>query len=262
MTRLRALTLGLLLAMVLASIALPGRLGGSFALLSETESLTGGVSSGQWLARITVTKAVEGEQEFTFDTGATPGCDEDTTIGNGESFSCTFNATGDTSYTIAETAVDGWAAPSIACTPEGAVTVPPASGDPYTISFDLDPGDDVTCTFTNVLAIGDITIAKTAAGGSGSATFGFTTTIPGCEDASITVATDDSESRDCGDQPAGSYVIAEDALEGWTLTAIACSGEGSSFRYAATTGPSNSRAAAGCPCRTSSAARSSERASR
>jgi hypothetical protein len=241
----RGLLLGLVFASAIALMVLPGRFAGSYATFMDTETLTGSVGSGEWLATITVTKAVDSTQAFAFTTGDTPGCDADTTLANGERFACTFDARGDTTYTISEIAVEGWAAPAIECGPAEGVQVPPDSPDAFSVAFDLEPGDEVACSFTNTPETGDITIQKTASGGAGSTTFDFTSDIPGCEDVAISVAADASNTHVCQDKAAGSYVITEQAEDGWTLADIECTGAGSSFLYGSAEGQTHEAFQAG-----------------
>ena len=108
-------------------------------------------------------------------------------------------------------------ATSRATTPARAVTT-----TTRTATFDLDPGEDITCTFVNVLP-GTITITKVADPEDGT-DFDFQTTGGnGLDDFSLDV--DDDATLDDTETftvPAGDYSVAEDLLPDWDLVDIDC----------------------------------------
>ncbi len=118
----------------------------------------------------------------------------------------------------------GWVFTSLTCSDEddpsgGSVVVDDAA------AIDLQPGETVTCTFTNT-KLATITIEKTSdpAGGTG---FGFTATPP--FDGSATFTLDDGGSQPFGSLPPNeTYDFAETGLPtadpAWELTDISCLG--------------------------------------
>jgi hypothetical protein len=120
-------------------------------------------------------------------------------------------------YTVSEATPSGWALVGFACTLQGAPfgTKDPATG---TVSFVLDAGQDVVCTYQNT-KLGSITIGKTTlpAGGTG---FDFTTA--GLTPASFTLAGGGSQPF-TGLLP-GTYTVTEAPRPGWQLTDLVCAG--------------------------------------
>ena len=110
MMRRRSVLLSMIAAAAVALVLLSGHFAGSYAAFSEQKTLTGDVSSGYWLATITIKKAVATDDAFTFVADNVPGCDTDKTLANTETFSCTYNAIGgDDDYAISETLLPaGW----------------------------------------------------------------------------------------------------------------------------------------------------------
>ena len=105
-----------------------------------------------------------------------------------------------------------------------------SSGDVVTrtATFELDPGETVTCVFTNVLD-GSITIIKQADPADGT-DFGFTTQGAGLSAFSL----DDDENGTLSDtrtflslDPSSGYQVAESALAGWDLDKVECNTTGS-----------------------------------
>ncbi len=116
-------------------------------------------------------------------------------------------------YTVTESATSGWTLTGLVCAdPDGGSSVDLGT---RTAAIDLDPGETVTCTFTNVNR-GTIVIVKNTVGGNN--TFSFTgglgpfnlTTVGGA--ASTTFV----------NQTAGTYAVIESALANWTLTGLTC----------------------------------------
>ena len=93
-----------------------------------------------------------------------------------------------------------------------------------TANFDLDPGEDIICTFVNVLP-GTITITKVADPSDGT-DFGFTTT-GGNGLADFSLDDDNDTNATLPDTqtftvPAGAYTVDETTLAGWDLDEIEC----------------------------------------
>ncbi|MGH2697472.1 MAG: prealbumin-like fold domain-containing protein [Actinomycetota bacterium] len=118
----------------------------------------------------------------------------------------------------------GWRLTNLACTdPDGGTTWSVAT---RTATIDLDPGEDVTCTFTNTEE-GTITIIKDALPNSPQ-DFGFSTT-GGLTPATFTLDDDGagSNQRTFSDLLPGTYSVSENAdPAGWQLTDITCVGGG------------------------------------
>jgi hypothetical protein len=114
-------------------------------------------------------------------------------------------------YTVDELAKAGWDLSGISCDDND------SSGSGQTAEFNVDPGENVKCTFTNTQR-GTVTVAKTSdpAGGTG---FGFQPDA-GLGGAPFTL--DDGGSTAYSVAP-GSYDVSEVATPNWQLTNIGCS---------------------------------------
>ena len=114
-------------------------------------------------------------------------------------------------YDVAETVPTGWDLDTATCDD---------ASDPSAIT--LDPGEHVTCTFTDVQQ-GSITVVKNTVGGDGE--FGFTSTALG----GFSIATSgNTGSQDFTNlsassyQETGSYDVAETVPTGWDLDTATC----------------------------------------
>jgi len=114
-------------------------------------------------------------------------------------------------YSVTETAVAGWDLTSAVCDD---------GSDPSNI--DLDPGETVTCTFTNTIQRGRIIVDKVTDPPGSLQSFDFTTNYG----TGFSLA-DADPSNDSGDllpsSEAGSYSVTEAAVSGWELTSASCS---------------------------------------
>jgi hypothetical protein len=119
-------------------------------------------------------------------------------------------------YTVTEQVTAGWQLVDIACSGGSATTSDPATG---AASVDLQPGEDVTCSYANAQNAA-ITITKAALGGTAGDRFTFTGDLAG------TIESGQSLSHNF---PAGTYAISEVIPDGWDLTNIACNGGTVSF---------------------------------
>ena len=108
----------------------------------------------------------------------------------------------------------------------------PSSGDVATAlaTFHLDPGETVTCVFTNVER-GTITIIKNAQPDSVQ-DFAYTTTGSGLSGFSLDDNGNNSDTlsntKTFENLVAGSYSVTEGSVAGWELTSIDCTGQGGS----------------------------------
>ena len=119
------------------------------------------------------------------------------------------------SYTIDESALAGWDLTNVAISGDsdgGSATT--ASG----AIVDLDPGENITVTFSNRKR-GSITVVKITDPAGDPAVFNFTSPVL----AAFTLS--DGGSQPFTDLVAGSYTIDEAALAGWDLTNVAISGD-------------------------------------
>ncbi|MEZ0395424.1 MAG: hypothetical protein ABWK53_03195 [Anaerolineales bacterium] len=116
-------------------------------------------------------------------------------------------------YTVTEAASAGWTLTGLLCTdPDGGSTVNPLT---RTAVIDLDPGETVTCTFTNANR-GSLVIIKNTVGGDN--TFAFTGDL-----GSFNLSTaGGTASTVFVNQPAGTYAVTESNLADWSLTGLAC----------------------------------------
>jgi len=123
----------------------------------------------------------------------------------------TFAALVPTIYTVTEASVAGWRLIDIVCTGGSVVASNPAAGNAV---IDLQPGEDVVCTYSNAKN-GTITITKNAAGAAGGDAFVFAGDLAG------TVGNGQSLSGAFAD---GTYAISEIVPAGWDLADIVCTG--------------------------------------
>src|SRR6185503_12262577 len=102
----------------------------------------------------------------------------------------------------------------------GTPTVPNLANG--SVSIGLDNGESITCTFTNTLRQGGITIIKQAIGGDN--TFNFTSTAPGAAGFALTTS-GGLASRIFSSLSPGTYTFTEVGLPlRWQLTALTCVG--------------------------------------
>jgi hypothetical protein len=128
-------------------------------------------------------------------------------------------------YTITEVAPPGWSLQGATC-----VGGPFGGGGVYTSGTPivLDPGESIACTFTNVQSspppgAASITVDKITVPGGGPA-FPFTVaTGAGATVSAFSLADTDTSHTTLG-LSAGTYVVAEATVAGWTLSGATCSG--------------------------------------
>jgi plastocyanin len=161
--------------------------------------------------------AVGGDDTFSYTasgSGIPPSFSITTTGGSG---SQTFSNLASGSYTVTEQGPPaGWAFTGLACIdPDGGTTV---SGQTATI--DLDPGETVTCTFTNTRQ-GTVVINKSAVGGDD--TFSYTASGSGIPPSFSITTTGGSGSQTFSNLASGSYTVTEQGPPaGWAFTGLAC----------------------------------------
>ncbi len=115
-------------------------------------------------------------------------------------------------YAVAETPVGGWRTTST-CTSSLGGTENPAA-------ISLQPGETVTCVFTNV-QLGTVIINKVTDPAGSTQSFPFVTTVPG-GNFSLTGAAPNN-SRTVGNVAPGTYSVTESVPAGWALTDSSCS---------------------------------------
>jgi hypothetical protein len=121
-------------------------------------------------------------------------------------------------YDVTESAVAGWDVTNISCDDDN------STGTGNTANLVVASGEDVTCTFTNTIQLGNIVVVKQTDPDGSSEDFGFTSNYGGA--FSLT----DGQQNDSGpllpSSEAGAYSVAEDAEAGWDLTSAVCTGDG------------------------------------
>ena len=127
------------------------------------------------------------------------------------------DATG--TYTVTETPADGWVT-TIAC--DDGSSTSPSTGTDGVATINVDPGETVTCTYTNT-QLGAIEIIKDAVPDS-TEDFSFTTTGTGLTDFTLS----DEATEGFTDLLPGVYTVAETPLADWTLANIVCTSSGGS----------------------------------
>lgn len=157
---------------------------------------------------------------------------DDFTIAEGDENGMTFETLGIGDYTFTEEFLAGWRVQSIFCAGQQSPSNILINLGAGSVTVSLTAGDDITCTFTNVedadTVPGSITIVKDWGEDEGVDTTFTVSENLGVDDNSFTLM--DSEGADRmafeGIAP-DTYTFFEDALAGWTLTAITCEGQDS-----------------------------------
>ena len=125
-------------------------------------------------------------------------------------------------YTITEDALAGWNLTNLTCTGDtdsgSTIDIPNRN-----VAIDLDEGENITCTFENKKQA-SITIVKDSIPNDGGATFNFTATGGLGSPFTLTDPGDTTEAFP-GLTTFQTYTITEDALAGWNLTNLTCTGD-------------------------------------
>lgn len=170
---------------------------------------------------IVVAKAVtEGDGEFGF-TGDWLDPPEFSIATEGGAGTRTFADVDPGSYTVTEASQDGFEGTDLTCA-DGDPDGEPSSADGLVGSIELDPGETVTCAYTNA-PWGMLLVDKQTDPAGATQEFGFGWGPPG-EDGESFVLTDAGEPFATGPVGPGEYRITEETVPGWTLTDITCTG--------------------------------------
>ncbi len=183
------------------------------------------------LGSITIVKDFEGTPSGDVDASFTgSGSLGNFTLADGEEE--VFSGLGAGSYTFTEANMAGWALKSIFCSGQSSPSAITINLGGQSASVELGASEHITCTFTNseddTPGPGAITVIKDWVGGTGagpdatfttSANFGLTGNTFDLMDAT------DQDRRLFSDLEPGSYTVTEDAMDGWTVTAINCSSD-------------------------------------
>lgn len=171
--------------------------------------------------RIVVAKAVDGADgtfSFTGDWLDSPEFTVTTSDGTGAEI---FDAVPPGSYTVAESDEDGYETTDLSCV-DGDAEGRPSSDADLVGSIALDPGETVTCTFTNV-EWGVLVVDKTTDPSGSSQEFAFEWGAAGEPGEGFTL-TDASPPFSTAPLAPGEYVVTELDAAGWELAAITCTG--------------------------------------
>ncbi len=129
------------------------------------------------------------------------------------------------SYTVTEsTPPGGWDFTSLACVDEdNGSTV-----NGQTANIDLDPGETVTCTYTNTLQTGSVELKKSWIGTPGSATLRIGSSAGGSEIDSATVTSNGTTGANT--VPTGTYYVSESVTNAGDYTSsLSCTKNGSNY---------------------------------
>ena len=125
-------------------------------------------------------------------------------------------------YSVSEDSKTGWDLTDLACSDSAQDDADDSntSVGTRTATFDVQPGEEITCVFTNTKR-GSITIEKQTIGGDGE--FDFTSAdVTEFDSAQLA---DDETAGPVLVVP-GNYSVSEDSKTGWDLTDLACSDSG------------------------------------
>jgi len=141
--------------------------------------------------------------------------DSDPTLSNTK----VFNGLTSGTYTITEESASEWTLASKSCVSSGTGSV--ATETTNGVSINYVGGEDVTCTFTNTINTGSITVTKYTEPAGFNQFFTFNL---GGAATSSTELIDDS-SHLFGNLLPGDYTLSEDVPSGWDLSGITCDSE-------------------------------------
>src|SRR5215210_4081140 len=132
-------------------------------------------------------------------------------------------------HTVSETALAGWSLTGLVCTGAGGDSSTSLAN--RTATLDIDPGEDVVCTFTNTKHA-SLTVVKVTDPASDPQDFDFDLTgagVPADLDLDTDAANATLPSQDTFDLDAsklGAHTVSETAQAGWGLTNLVCTGAG------------------------------------
>lgn len=123
-------------------------------------------------------------------------------------------------YTVTEGLVSGWELESVTCTSNQRSLLP--TTEPIR-TIDLQPGEHVGCTFTNVAKNSSLTIIKDAVPDSAQ-DFGYAMNGAGFVEFVLDDDTDPllSNTASFTSLPAGEYTVTEGLVPGWALSGVSC----------------------------------------
>jgi uncharacterized repeat protein (TIGR01451 family) len=121
-------------------------------------------------------------------------------------------------YSSTEAAAAGFDLTNISCDDANSANASSGNTGTRTATFKVDPGETVTCTFTNTKQA-EISVKKVTDPSGDPATFGFT--------GDITATLGDGQTADAFVAP-GTYHVTEGAKTGWNLSNISCDNGNSS----------------------------------
>jgi hypothetical protein len=159
-------------------------------------------------------------QDFAFTSNLLGGfsLDDDGGQGNPISNTIVFADLLPATYVVTETLLSNWDLTNLSCT--GPATTNPGTGR---VSIQLDPGEDITCTFENTKR-GTVTIIKDATPDHGQ-DFGFSGDLGGFTlDDDGPAGSAVSNTRSFTQVRPATYVVTETLVTGWDLTGIPCTG--------------------------------------
>ena len=154
-----------------------------------------------------ITDPTTATQKFDF-TGDAAG-----SIGNGESITVGNLVPG--TYTSTETALTGWDLTGLSCDDGASATPSTVSLADAKATFKLDPGETITCTFTNTQR-GHIIVKKITDPTGSSQSFEFDS------DYGSNFFLKDGQSNDSGPLVPNTYSVSELTPTGWSLTGSSC----------------------------------------
>ncbi|HWK92355.1 MAG TPA: hypothetical protein VNR17_08815 [Luteimicrobium sp.] len=171
--------------------------------------------------RIVVVKAVRGDDAAFDFTGTWPGGGDFSITTDGGTGSQAFDDVAPGEYTLTEAGRTGFEGTRLVCT-DGVPGGTASTVDGLTGTIALDPGETVTCTYTNT-QWGVLAVDKTTVPAGASTRFGFVWGPEGGTQEPFTLADRDEPFTTAPLEP-GSYTVTEDGVDGWRLTSLVCTG--------------------------------------
>ncbi|MFI2102611.1 hypothetical protein ACH436_04925 [Isoptericola sp. NPDC019693] len=172
------------------------------------------------LGRVVVVKAVDGaDAEFGF-TGSWLDPEEFTITTSGGTGARTFENVAPGEHVLSELARDGYEGTELVCA-DGVEDGADSTVDGLVATIGLDPGETVTCTYSNT-QWGVLVVDKATEPASGQE-FGFSWGPEGGAQERFTLADGDDPFTTQPLAP-GVYTVSEEGAEGWQLESVDCSG--------------------------------------
>ena len=125
------------------------------------------------------------------------------------------------SYSVTETAIDGWRLSGVSCTEDNGTD--DSTVNSATATINAQAGETIHCTYTNE-QLAQVTVRKETQPDASPLSFAFGASGPGADELGASFGLSDGQSR-ARFVERGDLVIDEDVPTGWNVSSIQCSGD-------------------------------------